>query len=223
MVLTAAILWGVSGTVAQYLFHERGFSPGWLVMIRLLLSGGALLVLAARQTDGTSIGAIWRHRDDRRRLLLLGIVGMLGVQYTYFAAIETGNAATATLLQYLGPVFITIYLALRLWRMPRKEELAAVGLALAGTFLLVTDGTTSKLSISGWAVFWGLTSAVTLAFYTLYPVDLLKRWSSATVVGWAMIIGGVGISFIHPPWDTGGNNGHYSPSFLLALLSFWEH
>ncbi len=34
---------------------------------------------------------------------------MLGVQYTYFAAIEYGNAAVATVLQYLGPAIITCF------------------------------------------------------------------------------------------------------------------
>ena len=36
LVLTAGILWGVCGTVAQYLFHYAGFTPEWMVVIRLL-------------------------------------------------------------------------------------------------------------------------------------------------------------------------------------------
>lgn len=217
MVLTSSTLWGISGTVAQYLFHQKGFAPGWLVMIRLTLSGFALLLFSYIRGDKKNVWAIWYHRKDRRQLLILGILGMLGVQYTYFAAIEAGNAATATLLQYLGPVFITIYLALRLWRIPRLGELAAVGLALTGTFLLVSDGTFSNLSISGWAVFWGLTSAVALAFYTLYPIKLLQTWSSAIVVGWAMIIGGIGICFIYPPWNTQGQEWSF-PIFLFVSI-----
>lgn len=186
-------------------------------MIRLTLSGFALLLFSYIRGDKKNVWAIWYHRKDRRQLLILGILGMLGVQYTYFAAIEAGNAATATLLQYLGPVFITIYLALRLWRIPRLGELAAVGLALTGTFLLVSDGTFSNLSISGWAVFWGLTSAVALAFYTLYPIKLLQTWSSAIVVGWAMIIGGIGICFIYPPWNTQGQEWSF-PVFLFVSI-----
>ena len=217
MVLTASTLWGVSGTVAQYLFHQQGFAPGWLVMIRLILSGFALLLFSHIRGNKETVWAIWYDRKSRRHLLILGIFGMLGVQYTYFAAIEAGNAATATLLQYLGPVFITIYLALRLWKIPRLGELAAVGLALTGTFLLVSDGTFSSLSISGWAVFWGLTSAVALAFYTLYPINLLKTWSSAIVVGWAMVIGGIGISFIYPPWNIQGQEWSF-PVFLFVSI-----
>lgn len=39
MVLVGATLWGLSGTVAQRLFQDEGFTPGWLVTMRLLVSG----------------------------------------------------------------------------------------------------------------------------------------------------------------------------------------
>ncbi|MBX6395993.1 MAG: EamA family transporter, partial [Alicyclobacillaceae bacterium] len=47
------------------------------------------------------------------------------------------------------------------------------------------------LSISAACVIWGLVSALTLAFYTLYPVGLVERFGAPAVVGWAMIIGAV--------------------------------
>jgi drug/metabolite transporter (DMT)-like permease len=37
LVIIGSMLWGISGTVAQYLFQEKGFSPEWLVVIRLLI------------------------------------------------------------------------------------------------------------------------------------------------------------------------------------------
>ncbi len=43
LVIIGAMLWGISGTVAQYLFQKKGFSPEWLVVIRLLVSGIILL------------------------------------------------------------------------------------------------------------------------------------------------------------------------------------
>ena len=39
LVIIGSMLWGVSGTVAQYLFQKKGFSTEWLVVIRLLISG----------------------------------------------------------------------------------------------------------------------------------------------------------------------------------------
>ena len=95
MVLVGAPLWGLSGTVAQRLFQDEGFTPGWLVTMRLLVSG-ILLITGCLRKSFHQVFAVWNDPKDRIRLVIFGIIGMLGVQYTYFVAIQTGNAATAT-------------------------------------------------------------------------------------------------------------------------------
>jgi drug/metabolite transporter (DMT)-like permease len=214
LVLIAAILWGISGTVAQYLFQKQGFNTNWLVVTRLLASG-AILLLYSHTVGNQNIWSIWKIKKNIFGLLLFGIVGMLGVQYTFFAAIEHGNAATATVLQYLAPVIITCYLCFRAKELPVKHEIIAVLLALLGTFLLATNGNIQSLSISGVALFWGILSAFALAFYTLQPGALLSKWGSLLVVGWGMMIGGIVFSFISPPWEFQGN---WSLSSFLAVL-----
>lgn len=213
LVLTAAILWGVSGTVAQYLFHNEGYSSEWLVVIRLLIAGFLLLVISA--INKISILDIWTNKKDAVAIVLFGILGMLAVQYTYFAAIEASNAATATLLQYVAPVFIVIYLAVKAKNMPKRVEFIGIFLALIGTFLLVTNGDLNQLSISSAAIIWGLSSALALAFYTLYPIKLLQRYRSSLVMAWGMLIGGVGMSFYHQPWNVEGN---FSPQAIIAVI-----
>ncbi len=124
---------------------------------------------------------------------------MLGVQYTYFAAIDTSNAATATLLQYLAPVVIALYLMIKTRKfLQSKQESVAILFALIGTFLLVTNGSVHKLSITLIALTWGILSAVALAFYTLYPKKLLEQFGSVITVGWGMLIGGFGLNLIDP-------------------------
>ncbi|MGG0178626.1 DMT family transporter [Gottfriedia acidiceleris] len=214
LVLTAAILWGISGTVAQFVFQRNHFSPEWLVVIRLLFSGFILLIFASLK-EKRNIVEIWKDKKDVLSLLLFSILGMLAVQYTYFAAIKASNAATATILQYLAPVMITVYLAMRFKKVPTRKEVLAVILALAGTFLLVTHGTIKGLSITGWALFWGLASAFALAFYSLQPQNLLKKFGSTIVVGWGMLIGGICFSFIHSPFNF---QGHWSMSAYFAVI-----
>ncbi|MFH7818201.1 DMT family transporter [Neobacillus thermocopriae] len=204
LVIIAAIFWGVSGTVAQYLFHHKGFTTGWLVVIRLVFSGAGLLFFA--QTMGKqNIWHVWKNKKDLFQLITFGILGMWGVQYTYFAAIEHGNAATATILQYLAPVIIASFLCLRDKTWPAKHELTAIFFALGGTFLLVTKGNIHALSISVPAFVWGVLSAFALAFYTLYPANLLSKWGSLITVGWGMMIGGIAFSFFSPPWQFQGD------------------
>jgi drug/metabolite transporter (DMT)-like permease len=228
LVLTGAALWGISGTVAQFLFQHKGFSPEWLVVIRLLISGIILLILASSNgKDKQGVWGIWKNKQDVISLLLFSILGMLAVQYTYFAAINHSNAATATVLQYLGPAMIACYLAAISKRLPTSKEIMAVILALLGTVLLVTKGNIQSLSISGWALFWGLASAVALAFYTLQPHKLLSRWGSTVVIGWGMLIGGISFSFIHPPWSFQGQwslTSFFAVAFIVifgTLIAFY--
>jgi putative permease len=52
---------------------------------------------------------IWKNKKDAKDMLLFSLIGMLFMQYGYFLAIGHSNAATATVLQYLAPVMIVIY------------------------------------------------------------------------------------------------------------------
>jgi len=219
LVIIGAMLWGVSGTVAQYLFQKKEFSPEWLVVIRLLASG-VILLLYAFIKGNQDIWKIWRFKYNSLSLLLFSILGMLGVQYTYFAAIKYGNAATATILQYLSPVIITCYLAIRSKKFPDFQEAAAIVLAMLGTFFIITNGNIHSLSISKLALFWGISSAFAAAFYTLQPRSLLTKWGSTVVVGWGMLIGGIAFSLIHPPWHFSGDWSIPSIAAVLFVVLF---
>jgi drug/metabolite transporter (DMT)-like permease len=203
LALTSAVMWGVSGTCVQYLFQHRGINTEWLVTLRLLISGFLLLCFAQSRRN-ISVWTIWKNKKDGLSIIFFSIIGMLAVQYTYFAAIQFSNAATATVLQYIGPVLIASYLALRRKKLPSILEAAAILLTLCGTFLIVTHGSFRSLSLSGLALFWGIISAFALATYTLLPIRLLKVYDSSVIVGWGMFLGGIVFSFVHAPWKISG-------------------
>ena len=214
LVIIGSMLWGISGTVAQFLIQEKGFSTEWLVVIRLLVAG-LLLLLYTYIKGGQSIWKIWESNHSCLSLVLFSIIGMLGVQYTYFAAIKHGNAATATILQYLSPVLIACYLIIRNKKIPSLQEFIAITLAMFGTFLIITKGSIHTISISKLALFWGISSAFAAAFYTLQPRHLLGKYGSSVVVGWGMLIGGIAFSFIHQPWNF---TGQWSVTSILAVI-----
>jgi drug/metabolite transporter (DMT)-like permease len=205
--ISAALMWGVSGTLAQYLFTQKHVRPEALVEIRLLTTGVLLLVARALK-DWRATLAPWREMTTAFELVAFGIFGMLGVQYTFFATIDLSNAATATVLQYLSPVMIVGYLTFTHRRWPSASEAIAIALALVGTALIVTHGEMASLSITPAALAWGLASAVALALYSLLPARLMKRFDSAVIVGWGMLIGGVCVAIATPfdhlaaDWDS---------------------
>lgn len=201
LAIVAGILWAVSGTVGQFLFQERGMSVEWLIIMRLLIAGSGMLLFAGLTGSG-DVFSIWHSRKDSIQLLTFSITGMLAVQYTYFAAISHSNAATATVLQYSGPIMIALFLALKYRRFPKSNELVALALAVTGVFLLVTHGDINTLAISKPALLLGLASAVALAVYSLQPLGLLGRHRSPVVIGWGMLCGGLAFCFVKSPWDS---------------------
>lgn len=219
LVLIAAISWGASGTVTQFLFHTQHLSPEWLVTIRMLLSGTLLLLPQACQ-NLRSIFEIWRSKGSRRHLLIFAIFGMMLMQYSYFVAIDAGNAATATILQYLAPSMIAAYGIARARVWPTMAQAVAIVLAMLGTFLLVTKGDISTLALSPKAVSWGIFSASTLAFYTVYPSYHLIRWPSPVLLGWAMIIGGITMLPFGQPWHFIGEASLVSLIGILFIIIF---
>lgn len=219
LVLVAAFLWGTCGTVTQFLFHVQSLSPEWLVTIRMLSAGTLLLLPSACHNFG-SIFDIWRTPPSRRQLLLFSIFGMMLMQYSYFAAIQTGNAATATILQYLAPAMIAVYGSIRAHRMPSAIETLSVVLAIIGTFFLVTKGDIHRLALSPVALSWGLFAGLTLAFYTVYPSFHLIRWPSSLLLGWSMLIGGIVMSPFSQPWHFVGDNSLISLGGIAYVIIF---
>jgi len=203
MAITSAVLWGISGTCAQFLFEQKGFDPAWLVCWRMLLAGSILVVFSMTQKAKDTF-LIWKKPKDYLQLLLFAILGMVAVQFTYFYSISLSNAATATVLQYIGPLLVVAFYALKHRRWPLMAEYASLALALIGTFLLVTHGSFEQLVISEKALFWGILSALALAFYTIYPVGLVKNFSPATVTGWGMLVGGLTFSLVAEPLEVQG-------------------
>jgi drug/metabolite transporter (DMT)-like permease len=98
--------------------------------------------------------------------------------------------------------------------------MAAVALAMLGTFFLATHGHVGALSISQAALFWGLASAVAAAFNSLQPAGLLKRHGAAVVAGWGMLIGGVALAFLHAPWKFEGVWDGRAYGFFAFVLIF---
>jgi drug/metabolite transporter (DMT)-like permease len=213
----AATLFGVGGTFAQFLFQQRGVNIDWLVTMRLLCAGPVLLALAAAR-QGRGIFTIWR--EDAAPIILFGLIGMMPVQYTYMAAINASNTATATVLQFTAPAMIAVWLALTRRRWPDGREAAAIALAMLGTYFLVTHGVLGALSITPVALFWGLASAVAAAFNSIQPAQLLRKYGASLVAGWAMLVGGTALALLHPPWRVEGSWDMSAYAFLAFIILF---
>ena len=151
-VLAAAVLWGSSGVCAQFIMEKSAISAQWLTMTRLLFTGVILLTLSF--VHGDKIFTILKNRRDALSLLFFSLFGAMVVQLSFLVTIEKSNAATATVLQFLSPTIIVAWFALVRKARPTLLVSAAIMTSLIGTFLLVTHGNITSLSISSGALVW---------------------------------------------------------------------
>ncbi|MGH2316831.1 DMT family transporter [Planococcus sp. SE5232] len=196
MILIGAILWGATGPLMEWTMEVYGISVPFLLTIRLTVAG--LLLLLFLKLKGVRITAIFRNKYWVRPLLIFSILGMLGVQYSFVAAIEASNAVVATLMQFLAPVYVILFVSMTHKKMPPSYQIIGMVGTLAGLFLLLTNGRPDQLIISGEAFFWGILVGLAFTFYTLYPARLMQEWGVLVVVGWSMLFGGVFLGLVNP-------------------------
>ena len=171
----------------------------------------------------------YSHADlfqDTLGLIIFGVFGMALCQYTYFRAIVLAGAGIATVLQYLAPSMIIIYMLMRYGKRPSRGEIISVILALVGTICLMGNDGFSFESFRGDVLFWGLLSAVGVAVYSVSPVRLLATYGTIPIVGFGMLISGlVAAVLFHQPhsyavWDVWTIVGCFNVVFLGTIVSF---
>lgn len=190
LAIMGALFWGLSGTSVQFLENAKHINVEWLLEARLLIAGILTIVLAYVQ-EGKRVFSIFKEPKDIGKLLIFGILGIAMAQYTYFRAIAISGVGVATVLQYVAPTMIIIYLFLRYFKKPSIPELFCILLAMVGTVCIVMQEGLDLSSFNEEALFWGLLSAASICIYTLQPIELLKTYGTTAVVGFAMFICGI--------------------------------
>ena len=225
LTLLGATLWGVSGTSVQFVGNFRHMNLEWLLTMRLI-TAGLLTVLYGWIRQGNAIFNVFRNWRDTLGLVVFGVFGMALCQYTYFRSIVIAGAGIATVLQYLAPSMIIIYLLVRYGKRPSTGEIISVILALAGTICLMGNNGFSFESFRSDVLFWGLLSAVGVAVYSVSPVRLLATYGTIPIVGFGMLLSGLvaAVLFQQPhsyaTWDVWTVVGCFNVVFLGTIVSF---
>lgn len=225
LTLLGATLWGVSGTSVQFVGNFRNMNLEWLLTMRLI-TAGLLTVLYGWIRQGNAIFNVFRNWRDTLGLVIFGVFGMALCQYTYFRSIVIAGAGIATVLQYLAPSMIIIYLLMRYGKRPSTGEIISVILALVGTICLMGNNGFSFESFCSDVLFWGLLSAVGVAVYSVSPVRLLATYGTIPIVGFGMLLSGlVAAALFQQPhsyatWDVWTVVGCFNVVFLGTIVSF---
>ncbi|MGM9949922.1 MAG: DMT family transporter, partial [Lysinibacillus sp.] len=198
MIVTGALFWGATGPMMEWLLHTTSITASFMLSVRLIIAGTLLLLFL--QLSGKDVLRIWKLPTWRNQLLIFSIIGMLGLQFTFVKTIEESNAIVATLLQFLAPIFIVIYISALHKKWPPKAQVIGIAGTLVGLFLLLTNGSLQSLMVSNTSLLWGLALGFTYAFYTLYPARLMKEWGVLVVVAWGLLLSGIELGVIGRIW-----------------------
>lgn len=197
LAIMGGIFWGISGVTAEYLMNDWSVSATWLVGVKMIFAGILILLYQVLKNPKKSMAPL-KNIKSVGQLLIFSVLGVLGLQLSFFKAIDVSNAATATILQYLSPIFLVIFYMIENKEIPNKLSQFSIGLSLVGTFLLVTKGNISELSISPAGLFWGMLAGFLGAFYMIQPRKLMEKYGTTLIIGWGMLIGGIVFQLYSP-------------------------
>lgn len=209
LVLSGASLFIVNAGVSRVAMRA-GIDPGPLTTARV--TGAALLFIAYAAVRRPSA-----LRPPTGRMLLnfvlLGVVGVGGVQWTYNVAIDRLPVGIALLLEYLAPVLVVLW-ARFVQRSPVRDRMwVAVGASVVG--LAVVSQVWLGLTFDGVGVLAGLGAAVCLATYFLMGEHGVGSSDPLRVVLWAFVLAAIAMNCAYPIWLLDVGDG--STSLLGAL------
>lgn len=174
----AAKLMQMSGGVA-------GNNPFWIACFRSVVSGLLLTPAAMRSLRQ-------RHlKITGRDVLVFAGVGLIGVTLMsslFHLGILFLPANIAALLFSCNPVFVVLFAALMLGEKITLRKTAAVGLCLAGVFVLARDRA-DGFSLTG--ILLMSASLLAFALYTVFCKKIIPRYGALPVTAFAALTGGI--------------------------------
>src|SRR5262245_55319206 len=188
-------MWGFSGVVTKFLLR-RQMSPDELLVFRTLLAAIILLIWL-----GISSPQLLRiRRTDLPYFALLGGIGLVLNQGSYYLALSRVSVGYALLIQYLAPVFLMIYGVVSKTERTTGGKVIAASLSVGGSILMVLgqEGGIARISLSG--TLFSLGSALGFAFYTGYGKKGIGRYDLRTMMTYAFLMAGLTWIVIRPLW-----------------------
>ncbi|ANZ60488.1 hypothetical protein AYR62_12405 [Secundilactobacillus paracollinoides] len=198
--IMASTMWGISGTVLQFISQNQHIPASWFLSTRTIGAGVVLLIISFMRYR-MAIFDIFRSWRLIGWLLAYAVFGLMANLLTFYMSVQTGTAAAATILQYLSPLFIVVGSLVFKHEKPFRSDLIAFVVSALGVFLAITKGDVSQLAIPMNALLWGIGSGITAAFYVVLPRPIVKAGHSPMVIlGWGTFIAGILFNCYRPVW-----------------------
>ncbi len=213
MAATAAVLWGINGTVSKVILAS-GVSSLRLTEVRC---AGAFVGLVAVEAvrDPGRLRVPWGRIPF---LAVFGICGLAFVQWFYFLAIHRVAIGIALLVQYLAPLLVALWARFVYHEPVRRRIWLALALALGGLALIVDLGNGG--TVSGAGLSFALAAAVTYMLYLLLAERAVADQGAVSLLAWGFGFATLFFSLIAPWWSFPGHRIAADVSLLGHLSSY---
>jgi len=139
--------------------------------------------------------AIGRHRIPLSALPKVAALGLIGIgigNLSQSFGVARASASVGTIVSATIPVFIVVLAAMRLGQSVSRVQQLGLAAAFAGVALVALGqdngaGDLSRTTLTG--VAFVLLSAVTIAFYYVWSVELANRFGTVPIVIWSTLAG----------------------------------
>ena len=187
-IMCSAVCWGSIGLVSRPLL-SYGLDPVHITFLRCSITAVTLIIFSALfKRESLRISGI------KNTLLCLGSgVGGVALMYVfYFKTVDSATLSLAAVLLYTAPCFVLIMSCIFFKEKVTVKKIIALVIASAGcvlsTGLISTlSGDVSHISVLG--VLTGAAAGLCYAFYTIISNQLLKTYSSLTIITYSFSIG----------------------------------
>jgi len=184
--LLLAVMWGLS--VPAMKLGLQDLPPLTLTALRFLVAIPLLMILA--------LGDL---RVPLRALPSIAALGVLGISVGQVAqafGVAGTSASAGTIISATIPVFIVIFAALRLKQSVTGWQQVGLLAAFAGIALVASGSRSGADDVSettAMGVVWMLISALAIAFYCVWSVELTGAFGTRAVAAWSTLFGLVGL------------------------------
>jgi drug/metabolite transporter (DMT)-like permease len=222
MVLASGVLFALNGTVSKLLL-QGGFDAARLTTFRATGAFVGLLLLCLVTRPGIARLAV--RRQELPRLIGFGLTGFFLVPMLYFVAISRLPVGIGLLFEYMGPVFVALWVRFGEHQRVKSRLWAGLALCLIGLASVAQIWAGEfRLDLIGTAA--GLTCAVLLAAYYVLGSRSVADRDPISLTCWAFGVSALAGAIVRPWWSFPGelltrSSGGY-PMWLLAayLLAF---
>ena len=193
LVFASAFFFATTGVLGK-LIISGGINPLRLTQIRTTGTFLALLLFVLL----TNMRSLKIRRGELQNLILIGIIGVAGVQSLYFFAVTRMPISITLVIEFTSPIWIALFIRFFRKQLVRPLMWWGIGVAISGLIMVTQIWDGWKLDALG--VIATFIDALFLSFYYLRSEKTVRERSGLSMLVYAFGSATLFFAVIQPIW-----------------------